>query len=116
MKRILAWPRERCAVVLAEIVAIERLKPIMFASMAFAIGYGVATNIISTVELSFVIGFTGSYSLILGCRKYYALSEYKRTLESGDAAFTRKIEMRCAKNITITTEMVAILALPLPPI
>jgi len=94
---------------LAELRAVAKLQPTIFITMLFNIGYGLTTAIISLARLSFFIGITGSYSLILGIAKFYALKKYKRARSLENESEAKKLEMQSAKNITVCAAAISFL-------
>ncbi|MCL2675009.1 MAG: hypothetical protein FWE84_00215 [Firmicutes bacterium] len=90
----------------SDIKIIAKLQSVIFATMVFNLAYGLTTAIISTVQLSFFIGITGSYSLILGVVKFYALKRYARvkTLESEATKKSQATQNGIAENNTIESE------------
>jgi len=90
-----------------EIYDIAQTKPLFFFSAMFMVVYGVIACIISAVELSFYIGITGSYSLILGVYKIFALYKYKHIkTQNGDV---EKIEKQVAWHIAICVAVLSFL-------
>lgn len=85
-----------------------KLHPIIFMVSLFSILYGITMGVVSSIELSFYIGITGSYSLILGISKMYGLKKYEG-IESGMTQDVLEVERKTTRTIAISTSVMSFL-------
>lgn len=100
---------ERLNSLRSETVSLAKLHPVIFISALFGIVYGLVNIVISVMRLSFYIGITGSYSLILGICKFYALKKLLQTRRAENAGTVKSIEENCTKKIAFCTGIMSFL-------
>jgi hypothetical protein len=72
--------------IFADIKDAAKVKPLTFATLCFGFLYGIFLTVFGLAQVSFYIGFTGCYGLILAVSKYFALREVK-----GGKAYSKQI-------------------------
>ena len=105
MNKIKVWFKNY----LAGIYGVARFKRLFFAGAIFMINYGAVMAVISMVKLSFYIGITASYSLILGVCKYFALRRLRYMQMQTDADKIARAEYGGARTIAICTTVMTFL-------
>lgn len=86
-----------------------KAKPVAFISAISMAMFGLVNIIISLFTLSFYIGFSGTYGLILGIAKLYALVQYGAIQNFENKQGIKETEYVVAKRLAHTTAILSFL-------